>query len=165
MACNSETQKAVNELSARLRREVIFHLIKCEFLDHRQPVPERETLAYEIERIASFPVATRMLRSLFNDAREYRRELGLFPAPATIADLQFCVKNRYSGMFGNRCVYGWLPNKEDADLRELPAFKALAKIYAPFIANGQKVPAPRAIEADPQAQQLARITANALKMG
>ena len=68
-------------------------------------------------------------------------------------------------MFGNRCVYGWLPNKEDADLRELPAFKALAKIYAPFIANGQKVPAPRAIEADQQSQQLAQITANALKMG
>ena len=137
-----EIQKKVNELSARLRREVILHLLKIEFADYRQSLPEKEILVYEIEQIASLPCATKSLRGLFQDAREYRRVSGMYPAPVTLADLRYVVRKRSFGMFCNRVKFGWLVSKDDTDLRSLPSFKALVTLYEPFSKARLPIPCP-----------------------
>lgn len=148
MACDAlpkvtdDVQRSVDELSERLRREVIFHLLKQEFADYRQSIPDKETIAYEIEQIASLPCATKSLRGLFQDAREYRRDAGYYPAPATIADLKFVLSKRSFGAWCNRVRYGWLPKREDTDLRSLPSFKAFVTLYAPFVKAGLALPRP-----------------------
>ena len=61
-------QDVVNELARRVRREVIFALLKKSFLDHRISMPENEQMAYEIEQIAELPCKTKLLKNLFADA-------------------------------------------------------------------------------------------------
>lgn len=158
-----EVQTKVNELSARLRREVILHLLKCEFADYRQSLPEKEILVYEIEQIAKLKCATKSLRGLFRDAREYRKEAGLFPAPVTLADLKFVMDKRSFGVHCNRVRFGWLVSKDDTDLRMLPSFKALVTLYEPFAKARLPIPCPKVQTENPQ-KLLIRAVSDSLRM-
>lgn len=158
-----EIQNKVNELSARLRREVILHLLKIEFADYRQSLPEKEILVYEIEQIAQLPCATKSLRGLFQDAREYRMTAGMYPAPVTLADLRYVVRKRSFGMFCNRVKFGWLVSKDDTDLRSLPSFKALVTLYEPFARAKLPIPCPK-VQHEINAKMLIGAVKNATQM-
>lgn len=160
---STEVQTKVNELSAKLRREVILHLLKQEFADYRQAMPEKETLVYEIEQIAKMPVCTKSLRGLFQDAREYRREAGLFPAPVTLSDLRYVVSKRSFGHHCNRVRFGWLVSKNDTDLRALPSFKALVTLYEPFAKAKLPIPVPRERTQD-GARLIVKAVADSIRM-
>ena len=134
-----DIQEIVNTLAFRLRREVIYTLLKTEFTKFRQPIPEKEQLAFEIKAIDALPCCTRLMKRLFEDAQAMRRERGFYPAPATVADLEWCVRNRAIGYSCTQRVrMGWLPKPEDDELRALPSFVELARIYRPMVLNGQK---------------------------
>lgn len=157
-------QAQVNQLAAQIRREVIYFLLKNEFLEHRQSVPEKETLAYEIERIYRIPCETKLLKKLFADAREYREERGLFPAPVTIADLEGAIKNRAIGYAVTQGVkFGFLPFKADKELRSLPAVKSLLEGYRLLLKAGKPVLLPQAEGSTGDALQITRQLAAHLK--
>ena len=61
-------QEQVTKMAAQIRREVIYYLLKNEFLANRQSIPEKETLAYEIERISAIPCQTKLFKRLFEEA-------------------------------------------------------------------------------------------------
>lgn len=137
-------QQLVNELSAKIRREVIFYLLRKEFLKHRQPIPEKEQLAFEIEEIAKLPCCTKQLKRLFEDVAEMRRERGIFPGPATIADLEFCCKRRSVGLAClQRVPMDFLPFREDKELRALPNTRELLEAYRKELSLGNKILLPQ----------------------
>jgi len=141
------TQEQVNELARRIRREVIYALLKKSFLDHRVSLPDKEQMAYEIEQIAKLPCKTKLMKRLFEDAEELREERGMFPAPPTISELKFCCTKRgisYSSV--QNVKFGFLPHKEDKELRMLPSVKAILGIYGEAIRNGEKLLLPRQTE-------------------
>lgn len=148
-------QDSVNKLSRLLRIQVIEALVKEDCIKYGAEIPEDWKLAYTVECIDRLKCCTRKLRSLFRDAHEYHNEIGMFPHPATIADLEFCMDKRFIGFqCEQRIAHSWLPYKEDADLRRLPAFKQLAQIYAPLIQAGKKILPPvdeRAVVSEAQA--------------
>ena len=137
------TQEQVNRLAAQIRREVIYYLLKNEFLANRQSVPEKETLAYEIEKIYAMPCQTKLLKRLFDEAREYRAERGFYPSAVTIADLEAAYKNKTVGYACTQNVkYGFLPFQKDKELRALPAVKTLLEGYRMLLKEGKKIPLP-----------------------
>lgn len=143
------TQEQVNRLSAQIRREVIYFLLKKEFLENRQSVPEKETLAYEIERIAAIPCQTKLLKRLFDEAREYRAERGFYPSAVTIADLEAAYRYKAVGYACTQNVkFGFLPWKKDKELRALPAVKAMLEGYRLLLKAGKQIqlPAPATSE-------------------
>lgn len=168
MACKEfsvtyDEQKRINEACERLRREVALHLWAHEFTDHGAQVPDKDTLAYLMEQTVQLDVDTSSMRYLFRDADEYRRELGMFPGACTMADLRFCASKRIGAFHRDRYL-GWLPKKEDADLRELPAFKTLAAIYKEHrteIARGERLPGPKK-KHETEAMQLVELAAKNL---
>ena len=123
-----DIQQKVNHLSALVRLESIEYLvkedrIKCGAL----PFSEDELTIFK--RLAfRLPCNTRKLRALFNDAHDMQKERGMFPHPATIIEMEWCLKNRYVGMY-QKCKFSWMPDPEDSDLKKLPAFKTLDALY------------------------------------
>lgn len=151
------TQEQVNRLAAQIRREVIYHLLKNEFLANRQSVPAKETLAYEIEKIYAMPCQTKLLKRLFEEAREYRAERGFYPSAVTIADLEAAYKSKAVGYACTQNVkYGFLPWKKDKELRTLPAVKVLLEGYRLLLKESKPIllPAP----ADAPSGDLKQIT-------
>ena len=137
------TQEQVNRLAAQIRREVIYYLLKNEFLANRQSVPEKETLAYEIEKIYAMPCQTKLLKRLFEEAREYRAERGFYPSAVTIADLEAAYKNKAVGYACTQNVkYGFLPWKKDKELRALPSVKTMMEGYRLLLRAGKQIPLP-----------------------
>lgn len=136
-------REQVTKLAAQIRREVIYYLLKNEFLANRQSIPEKETLAYEIERIYNIPCQTKLLKRLFAEAREYREERGFYPSAVTIADLEAAWKYKPVAYVCNQNVnYGFLPWKKDKELRALPAVKALLEGYRDLLKAGKIIPLP-----------------------
>lgn len=139
----NQAQESVNKLSKLLRLQVIEYLLKKDCLDYNQPIPSEEELTYRKRAINNMPCCTKMLKRLFQDAHEMHEEKGMFPHTACVGDLEWCLKNRN---IGYRCCqnvkHSWLVAKEDIDLRQLPAFKQIAKIYTPMIQNRQAILAP-----------------------
>jgi hypothetical protein len=158
-------QEQVTKMAAQIRREVIYYLLINEFLANRQSIPEKETLAYEIERISAIPCQTKLLKRLFEEAREYREERGFYPSAVTIADLEAAWKYKPVGYVCNQNVkFGFLPWKKDKELRALPAVKALLEGYRVLLRQGQKIPLP-AHEGESEAKKIAGIVANHLTQG
>lgn len=142
------TQEQVNELAKRVRREVIFALIKKSFLDHRASLPDKEQIAYEIEQIAELPCKTKLLKRLFEDAEALRNERGMFPAPPTISELRFCCENRAMSYTSIQSVkFGFLPQKEDNELRMLPSVKCMLAMYGEAIKKGERLLFPKQSDA------------------
>ena len=157
-------QEQVTKMAAQIRREVIYYLLKNEFLANRQSIPEKETLAYEIERISAIPCQTKLLKRLFEEAREYR---GFYPSAVTIADLEAACKYKPVGYACTQNVkFGFLPWKKDKELRALPAVKALLEGYRVLLKQGQKIPLPAPEGAsEGEAKKIAGIVANHLTQG
>lgn len=133
-------QDKVNNLTKALRLQVIEYLVKEDVFKYRGERLNDADLAMTVAFIDKIPCCTRKLRSLFADAHQYHEDIGMMPHAATIADLEFCMKQRYIGFqCEQRIAHSWLPFKEDEDLRRLPAFKQLAQIYAPLIQAGKKI--------------------------
>lgn len=142
-------QEQVNALAARIRREVIYYLLKREFLNHRQSIPEKEQLAYEIEEIAKMPCETKLLKRLFDETNEMRSERGFFPAVPSVQDLRDALRFKSVGYkCTQRVPYAFLPHREDKELRALPSCKALLEIYRKQLSNGQKILLPMKIGID-----------------
>lgn len=142
-------QEVVNELARRIRREVIYALLKKSFLDHRVSMPDREQMAYEIEQIAQLPCKTKLMKRLFEDAEELRNERGMFPAPPTISELKFCCTKRgisYSSV--QNVKFGFIPYKCDTELRMLPSVKKMLGMYGDAIRKGEKLLLPRNTESN-----------------
>lgn len=134
------TQEQVNKFSQLLRMQVIEFLVKEDVFKYRGERLNDADLAMTVMFIDKIPCCTRKLRSLFADAHQYHEDIGMMPHAATIADLEFCMKQRYIGFqCEQRIAHSWLPFKEDEDLRRLPAFKQLAQVYAPLIQAGKKI--------------------------
>ncbi len=134
------TQEQVNKFSKLLRMQVIEFLVKEDVFKYRGERLNDADLTTTVMFIDKIPCCTRKLRSLFADAHQYHEDIGMMPHAATIADLEFCMKQRYIGFqCEQRIAHSWLPFKEDEDLRRLPAFKQLAKVYAPLIQAGKKI--------------------------
>lgn len=160
-------QEQVTKMAAQIRREVIYYLLKNEFLANRQSIPEKETLAYEIERISAIPCQTKLLKRLFEEAREYREERGFYPSSVTIADLEAAWKYKPVGYACSQNVkFGFLPWKKDKELRALPAVKALLEGYRVLLRQGQKIPLPANEGAsEGEAKKIAVVVANHLTQG
>ena len=123
-------QEKVNELAHALLLQVIEALVKEDCVKYRTPIPEGPEMAYYIEFIDRLHCCTRKLPDLFRDAHEYHHDIGMMPHAATLADLEFCVKKRCIGYAVMQSVrYAWLPAKDDAMLRRLPAFIAIDRLY------------------------------------
>ena len=133
-------QDKVNSLAKLLRVQVIEYLVKEDLFKYRGERLNDADLMMTVKLIDKIPCCTRKLRSLFADAHQYHKDIGMMPHAATIADLEFCMKQRYIGFqCEQRIAHSWLPYKEDEDLRRLPAFKQLAQVYAPLIQAGKKI--------------------------
>lgn len=133
-------QDKVNSLATLLRVQVIEYLVKEDVFKYRGERLNDADLMMTVKLIDKIPCCTRKLRSLFADAHQYHKDIGMMPHAATIADLEFCMKQRYIGFqCEQRIAHSWLPYKEDEDLRRLPAFKQLAQVYAPLIQAGKKI--------------------------
>ena len=160
-------QDVVNELARRIRREVIFALLKKSFLDHRVSMPNKEQMAYEIEQIAELPCKTKLLKNLFADAEELRNERGMFPAPPTISELRFCCEHRkMSYMCIQKVKFGFIPNKEDTELRMLPSVKQMLGMYGEAIKAGEKILLPKQSDATNNvAMQIANKVAEHISIG
>lgn len=154
-------------MAAQIRREVIYYLLKNEFLANRQSVPEKETLAYEIEKIYAMPCQTKLLKRLFEEAREYRAERGFYPSAVTIADLEAALKNKAVGYACTQNVkYGFLPWRTDKELRALPSVRTLLEGYRLLLKQGKEIflPAPEGTS-ESEAKKIAEIIANHLTQG
>lgn len=143
-------QDKVNSLAKLLRVQVIEYLIKEDIFKYRGERLNDVDLMMTVKLINKIPCCTRKLPELFRDAHRMHEAKGMMPHAATIADLEFCMKQRYIGFqCSQRIAHSWLPYKEDEDLRRLPAFKQLAQVYAPLIQAGKKILPPvdeRAVE-------------------
>jgi hypothetical protein len=160
-------QDVVNELAMRVRREVIFALLKKSFLDHRISMPDKEQMAYEIEQIAELPCKTKLLKNLFADAEELRNERGMFPSPPTISELRFCCEHR---KMSYSCIqnvkFGFIPNKDDTELRMLPSVKQMLGMYGEAIKAGEKILFPKQSDATNNvAMQIANKVAESIMIG
>lgn len=134
------TQEQVNKFSKLLRMQVIEFLVKEDVFKYRGERLNDADLMMTVKLIDKIPCCTRKLPELFRDAHRYHENIGMMPHAATIADLEFCMKQRYIGFqCEQRIAHSWLPFKEDEDLRRLPAFKQLSQIYAPLIQAGKKI--------------------------
>lgn len=149
------TQEQVNKFSKLLRMQVIEFLVKEDVFKYRGERLNDADLMMTVKLIDKIPCCTRKLPELFRDAHRYHENIGMMPHAATIADLEFCMKQRYIGFqCEQRIAHSWLPFKEDEDLRRLPAFKQLAQVYAPLIQAGKKILPPvdeRAVVSEAQA--------------
>ena len=133
-------QDKVNSLAKLLRVQVIEYLVKEDVFKYRGERLNDADLMMTVKLIDKIPCCTRKLPELFRDAHRYHENIGMMPHAATIADLEFCMKQRYIGFqCEQRIAHSWLPFKEDEDLRRLPAFKQLAQVYAPLIQAGKKI--------------------------
>lgn len=133
-------QDKVNSLAKLLRVQVIEYLVKEDVFKYRGERLNDADLMMTVKLIDRIPCCTRKLPELFRDAHRYHENIGMMPHAATIADLEFCMKQRYIGFqCSQRIAHSWLPYKEDEDLRRLPAFKQLAQVYAPLIQAGKKI--------------------------
>ena len=149
------TQENVNRLAKALRLQVIEYLVKEDIFKFRGERLNDADLMMTVKLIDKIPCCTRKLPELFRDAHRYHEAKGMMPHAATIADLEFCMKQRYIGFTcEQRIAHSWLPYREDADLRRLPAFQQLAQVYAPLIQAGKKILPPvdeRAVVSEAQA--------------
>ena len=133
-------QDKVNNLTKALRLQVIEYLVKEDIFKFRGERLNDADLMMTVKLIDKIPCCTRKLPELFRDAHRYHEDIGMMPHAATIADLEFCMKQRSIGFqCEQRIAHSWLPFKEDEDLRRLPAFKQLAQVYAPLIQAGKKI--------------------------
>lgn len=133
-------QDKVNNLTKALRLQVIEYLVKEDIFKYRGERLNDADLMMTVKLIDKIPCCTRKLPELFRDAHRMHEAKGMMPHAATIADLEFCMKQRYIGFqCEQRIAHSWFPYREDADLRRLPAFKQLAQVYAPLIQAGKKI--------------------------
>lgn len=133
-------QEQVNTLAKALRLQVIEALVKIDRVKYGAPKIEGEELFFTVKSIDALPCCTAQLRRLFEDAHDYHNDIGMFPHAVCIGDLEYCCRHRTIGYSSSQHVLNsWLPKKQDADLRTLPAFKQLANIYRPLIAAGKKI--------------------------
>lgn len=133
-------QQNINNLAKALRIACIRQLLSTDLLKHNatKTVDEAE-LAWRANEIYKLPIPTARLKNLFADCHQLRSDRGEFPHPVSVADLEYCVKQRAVGYrSSNICKYPWLPSKEDKELRALPEFRMLANVYK----NAGKVIAP-----------------------
>lgn len=123
-----DIQETVNKLCKLVRIETIEFLIKEDRVKcGATPLTEDELTV--LKRLVNrLPCNTRNLRKLFDDAHEMQRECGMFPHPASVIEMEWCLNNRYIGLFQG-CKYSWLPDPNDSDLKKLPAFIQLDTIY------------------------------------
>lgn len=123
-------QNRINTLCEALRKQVVSALIMEDRRKWAAPALSGEEAIWTAQQIFALPVPTRMLRRLFEDAHKLQAARGEMLRPATVGELEWCIKNRSIGYPTSlRVPLGWLPAKEDADLRKLPAFQELKKIY------------------------------------
>lgn len=135
-----DIQDKVNEFAKLLRVQIIEALIKEDCIKYGAEIPDPWKLNFMVESVDKLKCCTRKLRTLFKDAHQYHEDIGMFPHAATIADLEYCMDKRFIGFScEHRIPLSWLPYKEDEDLRRLPAFRKLAEIYKPLIAQGKKI--------------------------
>lgn len=148
-------QEQVNTLAKALRLQVIEALVKIDRVKYGAPKIEGEELFFTVKSIDALPCCTAQLRRLFEDAHDYHNDIGMFPHAATIGDLEYCCRHRTIGYSSSQHVpNSWLPKKQDADLRTLPAFRQLANIYRPLIAAGKRILPPvdrKAVETEADA--------------
>ena len=135
-----DMQSKVNYLARLLRVQAIEYLVKEDRLKYGAAQLSDEELEFHKQAINRMPCCTAMLRRLFEDAHEMHQEKGMFPHAVCIGDLEWCLKYRAIGYSSTQSVkHNWLPLKADADLRRLPAFKAIAAVYRPLIDQGKKI--------------------------
>lgn len=131
-------QAQVNKLSLLVRLETIEFLAKEDRIKYgAAPLTDEEMTLFK-SMANKLPCTTRRFRDLFEDVHWMQQERNMYPHPANIGEMEWCLKYRHIGMF-QRCEHSWLPYKEDADLRRLPAFRELSKIYSNLLANGKKI--------------------------
>ena len=124
-----EIQRTANNLIQAAFRACILKMIAVDHIEHGRQIPDKDTLAYMVERIAGIKgLTTRKLRGLFHYAQEYRRKNRLLPAPATIADLRQTYAI-YEEQFRELSKPQWVPARDDNELRELPQCRALREFY------------------------------------
>lgn len=150
-----KVQNEVNRLAAMLRIQVIEVLVKEDRIKYGAKPLSGEEMQIVIGMIARLKCNTKLLRRLFNDAHDMHEEKGMMPHAATVGDLEWCIKYRCIGYSNiQRTRNAWLVAKEDEDLRRLPAFVELTRIYRPMHAAGKKILPPvekKAIESEAMA--------------
>ena len=104
---------------------------------------------------------------LWPDAEELRNERGMFPAPPTISELRFCCEHRkMSYMCIQNVKFGFIPNKEDTELRMLPSVKQMLGMYGEAIKAGEKILFPKQSDATNNvAMQIANKVAEHISIG
>ena len=123
----ADIQEKVNYLSRLLRVQVIEFLVKEDRIKHGAAPLSDEELEFYKHSINKMSCCTAQLRRLFDDAHDMHEEKGMFPHAVTVGDLEWCLKYRTIGYSSTQNVkHSWLPKKEDAELRTLPAFRAIA---------------------------------------
>lgn len=153
-------QQKVNELSRALRLQVIEALVKEDCVKYRAALPNDAEMAYYIEFIDRLPCCTRKLADLFRDAHAYHDDIGMMPHAVTLADLEWCIKNRVIGYASMQNVkYAWLPAPADTMLRRLPAFCAIDALYK----AEKKVVAPKAIQMENEVFDAVKMVAGGFK--
>lgn len=136
----ANTQDKINHFSKLLRLQVIEYLIKLDCMTYNVPVPAEEEIDFRKAMIFKMPCCTKLLKKLFRDAHDMHEEKGMFPHAVSVGDLEWCLRNRTIGYGCSQSVkQDWLPYKEDSELRRLPAFLELARIYKPMIDAGEKI--------------------------
>lgn len=131
-------QKEVNRLCRILRLQIIEFLFIEDRIKYGASPLSDEEMAVNKRLVNKLPICTKQLRDLFDDVHQMQKERDMFPHAANVGEMEWCIKNRYIGMFQAK-KFNWLPAKGDEDLRRLPSFRELAKIYKGLIANGQKI--------------------------
>lgn len=136
-------QNTVNRLCVELRKQVVTALILEDRRKFGAPALNKNEMEWTCMKVFMMPVPTKRIRRLFNDAHEMQDDKGMIPHAANVGELEWCLKNRSVGYECTTAVkYGWLPSKEDADLRTLPAFIELKNVYI----NEKKVIAPTIVQ-------------------
>ncbi|WP_407444872.1 hypothetical protein [Fibrobacter sp.] len=134
------TQELVNHFSKLLRLQAIEYLIKRDCMMYNHPIPSDEEIDFRKSMIFKMPCCTKMLKRLFSDAHDMHEEKGMMPHAVSVGDLEWCLKNRVIGYScTQRVKHSWLVAKEDDDLRRLPAFIELTRIYKPMIESGKNI--------------------------
>ena len=138
-------QSRINSLARSLRLQVINYLVQEDIFKYRGENLNDEDLEATIRLIDRIPCCTRKLPQLFRDAHRMHEEKGMFPHSVCVGDLEWCMEYRAIGyQCEQRIKFAWLPAQEDSDLRKLPAFIELDKIYR----ASKKVIAPMAEKQD-----------------
>ena len=118
-----EIQRTANNLIQAAFRACILKMIAVDHIEHGRQIPDKDTLAYMVERIAGIKgLTTRKLRGLFQYAQEYRRKNRLIP------DLRKTYAI-YEEQFRELSKPQWVPARDDNELRELPQCRALRDFY------------------------------------